>query len=63
MKRRYLTSLYSERVLKIKTLIPNACIGVDVIVGFPGESNDNFIETYNFLNNLPICYLGGNIFN
>jgi threonylcarbamoyladenosine tRNA methylthiotransferase MtaB len=57
MKRRYLTSLYSERVLKIKTLIPNACIGVDVIVGFPGESNDNFIETYNFLNNLPICYL------
>ena len=51
MKRRYLTSLYSERVKAIKKAMPHACIGVDVIVGFPGESNDNFIETYNFLNN------------
>jgi threonylcarbamoyladenosine tRNA methylthiotransferase MtaB len=57
MKRRYLTPLFEDRVLRIKKLIPNACIGVDVIVGFPGESNDDFIKTYNLLNNLPISYL------
>ena len=57
MKRRYLTSLYKERVMKIKELIPKACIGIDVIVGFPGESDKDFITTYNFLNKLPICYL------
>ena len=57
MKRRYLTPLYLDRVLKIKKLIPNACIGVDVIVGFPGESDDSFIDTYNFLKDLPISYL------
>ena len=57
MKRRYLTPLYVERVLKVKKYLPNACIGVDVIVGFPGESDEHFIETYNFLNNLPISYL------
>ena len=57
MKRRYLTPLFEDRVLRIKKLIPNACIGVDVIVGFPGESNNDFIKTYNFLNNLPISYL------
>ena len=48
---------FEDRVLRIKKLIPNACIGVDVIVGFPGESNNDFIKTYNFLNNLPISYL------
>ena len=57
MKRRYMTSLYEERVLKIKQCIPDACIGVDVICGFPGESEENFIETYSFLNDLPISYL------
>ena len=57
MKRRYLTSLYVERINKIRELLPNACIGVDVIVGFPGETDELFTETYNFLNKLPISYL------
>ena len=57
MKRRYMTSMYKERVLKIKQCMPDACIGVDVICGFPGESEENFIETYSFLNDLPISYL------
>ena len=57
MKRRYLTKLYSERILKIKDVLPNACIGVDVIVGFPGETEVYFFDTYNFLNSLPISYL------
>tara|TARA_B100000963_G_scaffold361964_1_gene401380 strand:+ start:26588 stop:27958 length:1371 start_codon:yes stop_codon:yes gene_type:complete len=57
MKRRYLVELYSKRIKKIKTLIPNASIGVDVIVGFPGESEKNFNETYNFLKELEISYL------
>lgn len=57
MKRRYLTELYHDRIHKIKEILPQACIGVDVIVGFPGESDQNFIETYQFLNQLPISYL------
>ena len=57
MGRRYLRELYTDRVSKIKSLMPQACIGVDVIVGFPGETNDLFIETYNFLNELDISYL------
>lgn len=57
MKRRYLTKLYAERINKIKELMPDACIGVDVIVGFPGETDELFNETYNFLNELPISYL------
>ena len=57
MRRRYKTSLYADRILKIKSLMPDACIGVDVIVGFPGESEDNFQETYDFLNNLEVSYL------
>ncbi len=57
MKRRYLTNLYVDRVHKIKQTIPHACIGVDVIVGFPGETEELFLETYNFLNELPISYL------
>ncbi len=57
MRRRYKRELYSERVAKIKSLMPNACIGVDVIVGFPGETREDFIDTYNFLNDLDISYL------
>lgn len=56
MKRRYLTALYRERVAKIKEIMPDACIGVDVIVGFPGETEENFMETYHFLNELPVSY-------
>ncbi len=57
MRRRYLKELYAERVEKIKTLMPHCCIGVDVIVGFPGETEDDFLDTYNFLNQLDISYL------
>ena len=57
MRRRYLRELYEERVAKIKSLMPHGCIGVDVIVGFPGETEDDFLETYNFLNDLDISYL------
>lgn len=57
MRRRYKRELYAERVAKIKSLMPDCCIGVDVIVGFPGETRDDFIDTYNFLNELPISYL------
>jgi threonylcarbamoyladenosine tRNA methylthiotransferase MtaB len=57
MQRRYLSDLYSERIKKIKSLIPNCCIGVDVIVGFPSETHEDFLETYNFINNLDVSYL------
>lgn len=57
MKRRYLTKLYSNRVFAIKEAMPHACIGVDVIVGFPGETEEDFLTTYNYLNELPISYL------
>lgn len=57
MKRRYLTGLYKERVARIKEVMPHACIGVDVIVGFPGETHEEFLKTYNFLNELDISYL------
>lgn len=57
MKRRYQRELYVERVSAIKTLMPDCCIGVDVIVGFPGETEAHFLETYNFLNGLDISYL------
>lgn len=57
MKRRYLTALYTSRVNKIREVLPDAAIGVDVIVGFPGETEEKFLETYNFLNELPISYL------
>lgn len=57
MKRRYLRELYGERVAKIREVMPDACIGVDVIVGFPGETDELFLETYNFLNDLDISYL------
>ena len=57
MKRRYMRELYVDRVRKIKEVMPYACIGVDVIVGFPGESEAHFLETYNFLTELDISYL------
>jgi threonylcarbamoyladenosine tRNA methylthiotransferase MtaB len=57
MKRRYRRDLYTERVATIKALIPNCCIGVDVIVGFPGETHEDFLDTYQFLNELDISYL------
>lgn len=57
MKRRYQREIYSERVAKIREVMPHACIGVDVIVGFPGETDDHFLETYHFLNDLDISYL------
>ncbi len=57
MKRRYQKELYANRVTQIKKLMPNACIGVDVIVGFPGETDEIFLETYHFLNELDIAYL------
>lgn len=57
MKRRYLTALYQNRINKIREVMPDSCIGVDVIVGFPGETENLFLETYNFLNQLPISYL------
>jgi threonylcarbamoyladenosine tRNA methylthiotransferase MtaB len=57
MRRKYLRELYAERVEKIKTLMPDACIGVDVIVGFPGETEVEFMETINFLMDLEISYL------
>lgn len=57
MKRRYQKELYVERVNKIKNYMPDACIGVDVIVGFPGETEDHFLETYHFINELDVAYL------
>ncbi len=57
MRRRYQRELYLAKVQAIRTLMPNCCIGVDVIVGFPGETEEDFQETYNFLNELPISYL------
>lgn len=57
MKRRYLREVYTDRVSKIREVMPHACIGVDVIVGFPGETDEHFLETYHFLNELDISYL------
>jgi threonylcarbamoyladenosine tRNA methylthiotransferase MtaB len=57
MRRRYLRDVYTSRVEYIKQLMPQACIGVDVIVGFPGETDEDFLETYQFLNELNISYL------
>ena len=57
MRRRYLSGLYVDRVARIKEVMPHACIGVDVIVGFPGETDELFLETYHFLNELDISYL------
>lgn len=57
MKRRYKRQLYVERVAKIKSLMPQCCIGVDVIVGFPGETQEHFMDTYQFINELDVSYL------
>lgn len=57
MRRRYKSDLYRDRIATIKSLMPSCCIGVDVIVGFPGEGEEQFMETYNFLNELDVSYL------
>lgn len=57
MRRKYLRKLYADRVAEIKKLMPHACIGADVIVGFPGETQEHFLETYNFVNELDVSYL------
>jgi threonylcarbamoyladenosine tRNA methylthiotransferase MtaB len=57
MRRKYDQALYSERIASIKTVMPDACIGVDVIVGFPGETEEEFMLTYDYLNHLDISYL------
>jgi len=57
MRRRYNTDLYVRRVESIKKFMPHCCIGVDVIVGFPGETEEDFMDTYDFINNLDISYL------
>ena len=57
MRRRYQRELYADRVALIKKLMPYCCIGVDVIVGFPGETEERFLDTYQFLNEVDIAYL------
>ena len=57
MKRRYLSKLYRDRINHVKQIMPNACIGADVIVGFPGENEEEFMETYNFIKSLDLSYL------
>ena len=57
MRRRYQRDVYESRVALIKELMPNCCIGVDVIVGFPGETNEEFLDSYTFINELDISYL------
>jgi threonylcarbamoyladenosine tRNA methylthiotransferase MtaB len=57
MRRRYKRELYADRVAAIRRVMPNACIGVDVIVGFPGETDEDFMETYKFINELDVSYL------
>ncbi len=57
MRRKYLRKLYKDRIEFIKKMMPHACIGVDVIVGFPGETHEQFLETYNFINDLDVSYL------
>jgi threonylcarbamoyladenosine tRNA methylthiotransferase MtaB len=57
MRRRYKREVYTEKVAQIKQLMPHCCIGVDVIVGHPGETDDHFLETYNYLNELDVSYL------
>lgn len=57
MRRKYLSALYIDRISRIKQKMPNCCIGVDVIVGFPGESEEHFLSTYQFINALDVSYL------
>lgn len=57
MRRKYLSDLYVDRITRIKKQMPNCCIGVDVIVGFPGETEEHFLTTYKFINELDVSYL------
>ena len=57
MRRKYNTDLYSSRIKLIKKLMPHACIGVDVIVGFPGETEEEFNKTIDYIKSLPVSYL------
>ena len=57
MRRRYRRELYADRVMRIKDLMPHACIGVDMIVGFPGETEQHFLDSHAFLQDLPVSYL------
>ena len=57
MKRRYDTKLFASRIEKIRSVLPNACIASDIIAGFPGESNDEFLDTMTFVENLEVSYL------
>ncbi len=57
MRRRYKRELYADRVAYIKKVMPHCCIGVDVIVGFPGETHEDFLETYRFIQELEVSYL------
>jgi len=57
MKRKYKREVFAERVLKIKSIMPDACIAADVIIGFPGESDEDFMHTYDFIDELPVSYL------
>jgi threonylcarbamoyladenosine tRNA methylthiotransferase MtaB len=64
MKRRYQREIYTERVNKIREVMPHACIGVDVIVGFPGETDEHFLENYRYLNEMDISiYMFSSILN
>ena len=56
MRRRYRRELYAQRVAHIRTVLPHACIGVDLIVGFPGETEEDFLETYRFVQELDVSY-------
>jgi len=57
MNRKYEKQLFADKIIKIKNLMPESCIAADVIVGFPGETDDDFIETYNFIKNIDISYV------
>ncbi|MCD6091101.1 MAG: tRNA (N(6)-L-threonylcarbamoyladenosine(37)-C(2))-methylthiotransferase MtaB [Bacteroidales bacterium] len=57
MKRKYRREVFADRVLKIKSLLPNACVAADVIIGFPGETDEDFMHTYDFIDQLPVSYL------
>lgn len=57
MKRRYKRALFQDKIMKIKQLIPDACIAIDIIAGFPGETEEDFMDSYNFVKSLPLSYL------
>lgn len=57
MKRRYKRSLFQDKILKIKQLMPDACIAIDIIAGFPGETEEDFLDSYEFVKSLPLSYL------